>query len=56
MTSVPLPVLEEPVGIIVRLRQGAVRPIRSWAFLWAWDEDGAAGDHWHERVPVARNP
>jgi hypothetical protein len=56
VSGIPFSLRDEPVGIVVRLRQTAERPIRSWAFLWASDEDSPDGEHWHDRVPVARRP
>ena len=53
MTSLPLLLDEEPIGIILRLGRQLARPAKIWAYCWCADEPGA-DEHPHERLPVIR--
>jgi len=51
MTSLPLVLDDEPIGIIMRLGASVVRPTKIWAYCWCADE-GAPEDHTHRHLPV----
>ena len=59
MTTLPLvlddePIIvldDEPMGIILRAGQQALRPAKIWAYCWFADE-GKNGDHTHRHLPV----
>ncbi len=61
MTSLPLMIDDEPMGIILRAGRQVVRPARIWAYCWFLDEgedgdhfldEGEDGDHTHRHLPV----
>jgi len=54
MTSLPLVLDEEPLGIILRAGRQLLRPARIWAYCWCADETDSPGsnDHTHQRLPV----
>ncbi|HEY6091683.1 MAG TPA: hypothetical protein VIV83_06800 [Gemmatimonadales bacterium] len=51
MTSLPLVLDDEPLGIILRAGQQVFRPAKIWAYCWFTDE-GENGDHTHNHLPV----
>jgi len=51
MTSIPLTLDNEPLGIILRTGQQLLRPAKIWAYCWCAD-DAEDGMHTHERIPV----
>ena len=51
MTSLPLVLDDEPMGIILRAGQQVLRPAKIWAYCWFTDE-GENGDHTHRHLPV----
>ena len=51
MTSLPLVLDDEPLGIILRAGQLALRPAKIWAYCWFADE-GEDVDHTHRHLPV----
>jgi hypothetical protein len=51
MTSIPLELDHEPIGIILRAGQQLLRPAKIWAYCWCLDE-AEDGTHPHERIPV----
>lgn len=51
MTSLPLVLDDEPIGIILRAGQRVLRPAKIWAYCWFTDE-GENGDHTHRHLPV----
>jgi len=51
MTSLPLILDEEPLGIILRAGREALRPAKIWAYVWCADDE-SAGDHLHNHLPV----
>ena len=51
MTSIPMVLDDEPLGIIMRAGHSAVRPARIWAYCWCTDE-GEDGDHPHQHLPI----
>lgn len=51
MTSLPLMIDDEPMGIILRAGQQVLRPAKIWAYCWFLDE-GEDGDHTHRHLPV----
>ena len=53
MTSLPLILDQEPLGIILRAGQQALRPAKIWAYVWCADGDG--DDHPHRHLPIDRN-
>lgn len=54
MTSLPLILDDEPLGIILRTGREALRPAaRIWAYCWCADEE-ENGTHPHQRIPVDR--
>lgn len=51
MTSLPLVLDDEPLGIIMRVGARALRPTKIWAYCWFADE-GESEDHTHNHLPV----
>jgi len=51
MTSLPLSLDDEPIGIIMRLGASIPKPSKIWAYCWCADE-GAEEDHTHLHLPV----
>ncbi|HJQ65266.1 MAG TPA: hypothetical protein VJ816_02760 [Gemmatimonadales bacterium] len=51
MTSLPLVLDDEPIGIVLSAGQRILRPARIWAYCWC-DDDLESGDHVHRRLPV----
>jgi hypothetical protein len=51
MTSLPLVLDDEPMGIILRAGQQVLRPAKIWAYCWFTDE-GENGDHTHRHLPI----
>jgi hypothetical protein len=51
MTSLPLLLDNEPLGIILRTGQRLLRPAKIWAYCWCADE-AENGQHTHQRIPV----
>jgi hypothetical protein len=51
MTSLPLVLDDEPIGIILRAGQQVLRPAKIWAYCWFTDL-GENGDHTHRHLPV----
>jgi hypothetical protein len=54
MTSLPLVLDHEPLGIILRAGQQALRPAKIWAYVWCADDE-QAGDHPHQHLPIDRS-
>jgi hypothetical protein len=52
VTSLPLAVPAEPVGIVIKNGAPQPKPVRFWAYLWAADEENMKEQHWHQRVPA----
>ncbi|MFZ5624049.1 MAG: hypothetical protein ACOY71_06420 [Gemmatimonadota bacterium] len=52
MTSLPMLVAPEPIGIVIRIGSEKKRPARFWAYLWAHDDDERVDEPWHTRVPI----
>jgi hypothetical protein len=52
VTSRPLVVQAEPLGIVIRSGAPKPKPVRFWAYLWAADEEDTVEQHWHQRVPA----
>ncbi len=50
MTSLPLVLDDEPIGIILRAGRQMLRPAKIWAYCWFTDE-GEADDHTHRHLP-----
>jgi len=51
MTSLPLVLDNEPLGIVLRAGRGDTGPAKIWAYCWFADEaDGE--DHVHRHLPV----
>jgi len=51
MTSLPLVLDDEPIGIILSVGRRLLRPAKIWAYCWCADEPEVA-DHTHQRLPV----
>jgi hypothetical protein len=51
MTSLPLVLDGEPIGIVLRTGQELVRPAKIWAYCWCADDE-ENGAHPHERIPI----
>jgi hypothetical protein len=51
MTSLPLILDDEPLGIILRAGRDSARPARIWAYCWFAD-DAEGDDHVHRHLPV----
>ena len=55
MTSLPLYLDEEPIGIVLRAGREALRPAaKIWAYCWCADDE-QAGDHTHRHLPIDRS-
>ena len=55
MTSLPLVLDHEPLGIILRAGRPMLRPAKIWAYCWCADEgDGNGDDHVHRHLPLDR--
>ena len=52
VSTLPLVMQRQPLGIVIRSGAPKPKPVRFWAYLWAADEDDAVEQHWHQRVPV----
>ena len=55
MTSLPLVLDDEPIGIVLRAGKQPLRPAKIWAYCWFTDE-GEAGDHTHRHLPEHVDP
>ena len=55
MTSLPLVLDEEPLGIILSAGRKLLRPARIWAYCWCADED-EAGTPPHLGLPIDPRP
>jgi hypothetical protein len=51
MTSLPLVLDEEPIGIILRAGRQLLRPAKIWAYCWC-ASDGESQDQPHRHLPV----
>ena len=51
MTSLPLVLDDEPIGIILRAGQRVLRPAKIWAYCWFADE-AEGEDHTHNHLPI----
>ena len=51
MTSLPLILDDEPMGIILRDGHQPRRPAKIWAYCWCADE-AESDDHTHRHLPV----
>ena len=51
MTSLPLVLDNEPIGIILRAGQRVLRPAKIWAYCWFSDE-AEGEDHTHNHLPI----
>jgi hypothetical protein len=51
MTSLPLVLDEEPIGIILRAGKRLLRPARIWAYCWCAD-DVETDDPPHRHLPI----
>lgn len=51
MTSLPLVLDDEPLGIILRAGRQLLRPAKIWAYCWCADEPDS-DDHPHLHLPV----
>lgn len=51
MTSLPMVIDDEPMGIILKAGQQILRPAKIWAYCWFLDE-GENGDHTHRHLPI----
>ncbi len=54
MTSLPVVLDDEPLGIILRAGRQMLRPAKIWAYCWCADE-GGSDDHTHRHLPVEHN-
>ena len=54
MTSLPLYLDDEPIGIILRAGRGVLRPAKIWAYCWCGDDE-TGDDHPHRHLPLDRN-
>jgi hypothetical protein len=52
VTSLPLVVQAEPLGIVIKSGAPKPRPAKFWAYLWAANDENAVEQHWHQRVPA----
>jgi hypothetical protein len=52
MTSLPLVLDDEPIGIILRVGRRLVRPARIWAYCWCADADESQDEPPHRKLPV----
>lgn len=53
MTSLPLYLEDEPIGIILRMGREALKPAKIWAYCWCADAE-AGEDHPHQHLPLDR--
>lgn len=53
MTSLPLYLDDEPIGIILRMGREALKPAKIWAYCWCADAE-AGEDHPHQHLPLDR--
>jgi hypothetical protein len=51
MTSLPLILEDEPLGIILRAGRAIAQPAKIWAYCWFAD-DAEGDDHVHRHLPV----
>lgn len=51
MTSLPVVLDDEPLGIILRTGQHPAHPAKIWAYCWCADEE-ESGEQPHRRLPV----
>jgi len=51
MTSLPMVIDDEPMGIILKAGRQILRPAKIWAYCWFADE-GEDGDHTHRHLPI----
>ena len=51
VTTLPLILDEEPIGIILRIGRKLARPAKIWAYCWC-DDDATSDDHPHQHLPV----
>lgn len=51
MTSLPLVLDEEPIGIILRAGRNLLRPAKIWAYCWCADET-ESGEPPHLHLPI----
>jgi len=52
MTSLPLVLDDEPIGIILSAGRRMLRPAKIWAYCWFTDEaEEGVGDHTHRHLP-----
>ena len=51
MTSLPLVLDDEPLGIVLRAGRDTVTRAKIWAYCWFAD-DAADDDHVHRHLPV----
>jgi len=51
MTSLPLVLDEEPIGIILRAGKQLLRPARIWAYCWCAG-DAESDDPPHRHLPI----
>jgi hypothetical protein len=54
VSSLPLLMQRQPLGIVIRSGAPKPKPVKFWAYLWAADDVDAVEQHWHQRVPVTR--
>ena len=54
VSSLPLLVQRQALGIVIRSGAPKPKPVKFWAYLWAADDVDAVEQHWHQRVPVTR--
>jgi hypothetical protein len=52
MTSLPLVLDDEPIGIILRAGRQLARPARIWAYCWCTDADESADEPPHRILPA----
>lgn len=50
VSSSPLDLASEPLGIVIKTGASQPKPVRFWAYLWAADEESVE-NHWHQRIP-----
>jgi hypothetical protein len=51
MTSLPLVLEDEPIGIILRAGKQMLHPAKIWAYCWCADKPNST-DHPHQHLPV----
>lgn len=54
MTSLPLYLEDEPIGIILRAGREALKPAKIWAYVWCADAEPGE-DHPHQHLPLDRH-